>query len=91
MKFQLVIKNTGDIITVTDRKVFGLNEAKAYYIRMKQLKEKEFDQDKLTSLLINIIENKDDYLNKKNNLEKFCYQNTWNNINEKVISSLNEN
>jgi UDP-N-acetylglucosamine--N-acetylmuramyl-(pentapeptide) pyrophosphoryl-undecaprenol N-acetylglucosamine transferase len=55
------------------------------------LKEKEFDQDKLTSLLINIIENKDDYLNKKNNLEKFCYQNTWNNINEKVISSLNEN
>jgi len=55
------------------------------------LKEKEFDQDKLTSLLINIIENRDDYLNKKNNLEKFCYQNTWNNINEKVISSLNEN
>jgi UDP-N-acetylglucosamine--N-acetylmuramyl-(pentapeptide) pyrophosphoryl-undecaprenol N-acetylglucosamine transferase len=54
-------------------------------------KEKEFDQDKLTSLLINIIENKDDYLNKKNNLEKFCYQNTWSNINEKVISSLNEN
>ena len=44
MKFQLVIKNTGDIITVTDRKVFGLNEAKAYYIRMKQLKEEEFDK-----------------------------------------------
>jgi hypothetical protein len=44
MKFQLVIKNTGDIITVTDRRVFGLNEAKAYYIRMKQLKEEEFDK-----------------------------------------------
>ena len=44
MKYQLVTKNTGDIITVTDRKVFGLNEAKAYYIRMKQLKEKEFDK-----------------------------------------------
>ena len=43
MKYQLVTKNTGEIITVTDRKVFGLNEAKAYYIRMKQLKEKEFD------------------------------------------------
>ena len=39
MKFQLVIKNTGDIITVTDSRVFGLNEAKAYYIRMKQLKD----------------------------------------------------
>ena len=55
------------------------------------LEEKEFNQDKLTTFLNNIIENKDDYLSKKNNLEKFCYQNTWNNINEKVISSLNEN
>ena len=44
MKFQLVMKNTGDIITVTDSQVFGLNEAKSYYIRMKQLKEKEFDK-----------------------------------------------
>ena len=55
------------------------------------LEEKEFNQDKLTAFLNNIIENKDDYLSKKNNLEKFCYQNTWNNINEKVISTLNEN
>ena len=38
------MKNTGDIITVTDRRVFGLDEAKSYYIRMKQLKEKEFDK-----------------------------------------------
>ena len=44
MKYQLVMKNTREVITVTDRKVFGLNEAKAYYIRMKQLKEKEFDK-----------------------------------------------
>ena len=44
MKYQLVIKNTREVVTVTDRKVFGLNEAKAYYIRMKQLKEKEFDK-----------------------------------------------
>ena len=38
------MKNTREVITVTDRKVFGLNEAKAYYVRMKQLKEKEFDK-----------------------------------------------
>ena len=44
MKYQLVMKNTREVITVTDRKVFGLNEAKAYYVRMKQLKEKEFDK-----------------------------------------------
>ena len=55
------------------------------------LKEEEFNQDKLTTLLLNIIQNKEDYLRKKNNLEKFCYQNNWNNINEKLISCLNEN
>jgi len=44
MKYQLVIKNTGEVVTVTDSQVFGLNEAKSYYIRMKQLKEKEFDK-----------------------------------------------
>ena len=44
MKYQLVMKNTGEIITVTDSQIFGLNEAKAYYIRMKQLKEKDFDK-----------------------------------------------
>ena len=44
MKFQLVMKHTGEIVTITDRKVFGINEAKAYYIRIKQLKEKEFDK-----------------------------------------------
>ena len=44
MKYQLVMKNTGEIVTITDSKVFGLNEAKTYYVRMKQLKEKEFDK-----------------------------------------------
>ena len=55
------------------------------------VKEEDFYQNKLTNFLISIIENKEDYLSKKNNLEKFYYQNVWNNINEKVISSLNEN
>ena len=44
MKYQLAMKNTGEIITITDRKLFGLDEAKAYYIRVKQLKEKDFDK-----------------------------------------------
>ena len=38
------MKNTGEIVTVTDSQIFGLNEAKAYYVRMKQLKEKDFDK-----------------------------------------------
>ena len=44
MKYQLVDKRTGEIITVTDSRLFGLIEAKAYYVRVKQLKEKEFDK-----------------------------------------------
>ena len=44
MKYQLVMKNTGEIVTITGFEEFGLDEAKAYYVRMKQLKEKEFDK-----------------------------------------------
>ena len=55
------------------------------------LKEEEFNQDKLTTLLLNIIQNKKDYLRKKNSLEKFGYKNNWNNINEKLIRYFNEN
>ena len=38
-----------------------------------------------------IISDKDDYLTKKKNMEKFSYQNTWNNINQKLISTIDEN
>ena len=55
------------------------------------LNEKEMEHKALSSLLSNIIENKEDYLTKKNNLEKFSYQNSWNDINEKVVDFLNEN
>ena len=36
-----------------------------------------------------VIEN--DSLEKKNNMDIFNYQNTWNNINQKIISTINEN
>jgi len=55
------------------------------------LKEEEFNQNKLTTLLFTIIQNKEDYLRKKQSLKKFCYQNNWNHINEKLIRCLNEN
>ena len=55
------------------------------------LSEERFDQDKLTTLLLNIINDKEGYLGKKNSLEKFSYKNNWNNINEKIIRILNEN
>ena len=55
------------------------------------LEEKEFNEHKLSAILTNIINNKDEYLKKKKNLEKFCYQNTWNNVNQKLIEAINEN
>ena len=55
------------------------------------LKEEEFNEDKLTTLLLNIIKNKEDYLIKQNSLEKFSYKNNWNNINEKLKNFINEN
>ena len=55
------------------------------------LKEEEFNQNKLTTLLLNIINERENYLEKKKCLEKFSYKNNWNSINEKLIKSLNEN
>ena len=55
------------------------------------LNEEEFTNDKLTTLLLNIVQNREDYLKKKNSLEKFSYQNNWNNINKKLKNCLDEN
>ena len=55
------------------------------------LREEEFNEIKLTTLLFNIVQDKEDYLEKKKNLNKFAYQNNWNDINKKIINSLNEN
>ena len=55
------------------------------------LKQSELNESSLSNKLINIIENKDEYLNKKINMKNFSYQNTWNNINQKIIKIINEN
>ena len=55
------------------------------------LNQNEISSKKLTDKLINIIENKEEYLVKKKNMESFNYQNTWNNINQKIKSTINEN
>jgi UDP-N-acetylglucosamine--N-acetylmuramyl-(pentapeptide) pyrophosphoryl-undecaprenol N-acetylglucosamine transferase len=53
------------------------------------------DQDsfekKIGEVLIDIIANKSDYLKKKENLKKLNYQNTWNNVNQKISRIVNEN
>ena len=53
--------------------------------------QKDFDKQKFEELLINICAKKDEYLTKKNNLEKLNYQNTWNNVNQNLLEIFNEN
>ena len=55
------------------------------------LNQNEINNDNLTNKLLNIFDNKREYLDKKMNMKNFSYQNTWNNINLKIISTINEN
>ena len=47
--------------------------------------------EKIEECLRNIIEKKSDYLRKKENLRKLNFQNSWINVNQKIIRSLHEN
>ena len=55
------------------------------------LSQNEINNTNLSDKLVNIIENQDEYLEKKKNMKNFNYQNTWNNINQKIITIINEN
>ncbi len=55
------------------------------------MNQNEINITNLADKLISIIENKEEYLEKKNNMKNFNYQNTWNNINQKIITTINEN
>ena len=55
------------------------------------LNQNEINNEVLVNKLFNIIDNKAEFLVKKINMKNFSYQNTWNNINQKIISVINEN
>ncbi len=55
------------------------------------LEQNNITSEVLSKKLIQIIENKDDYSEKKRNMKNFSYQNSWNKINEKIIQTINEN
>ena len=55
------------------------------------LNQNEINDEAVANKLFNIIDNKDEFLVKKINMKNFSYQNTWNNINQKIISVINEN
>ena len=47
--------------------------------------------DELFSLISKIFKNKDDLNKKRDVMKKISYENSWNNINKKIISFINEN
>ena len=48
-------------------------------------------ENKIGDLLTHILKKKNDYFEKKENLKRLNYQNTWINVNQKIIGILNEN
>ena len=53
--------------------------------------QKNFDDKKFEKFLLELINKSRDYMTKKNNLLKLNYQNTWNNVNQKILKIINEN
>ena len=54
------------------------------------VEQKNFEKQ-IQEILKNIFDEKSDYLNKKENLKKLNYQNTWINVNQKILETINEN
>ncbi|MDA9731042.1 UDP-N-acetylglucosamine--N-acetylmuramyl-(pentapeptide) pyrophosphoryl-undecaprenol N-acetylglucosamine transferase [Candidatus Pelagibacter sp.] len=61
-------------------------EKKCCWIIEQNLFEKNIEE-----VLREIIQNKSDFLEKKENLKKLNYQNSWINVNQKILKSINEN
>ena len=55
------------------------------------MSQKDFNEVNLEKFLDHIIMNKSEYNIKKNNLEKHNFQNSWNDINQKILETINEN
>ena len=51
----------------------------------------DLDKEKLANILSNILKDKSEYINKKLNLKKLNYQNSWNDVNQKIKEIINEN
>ena len=48
-------------------------------------------EEKIEEILNKVLDDKSDYLKKKENLKKLNYQNTWINVNQKILKIINEN
>ena len=55
------------------------------------IEQKNFDEQKFEKFLLDLVNKNQDYQTKKKNLQKLNYQNTWNNVNQKILNIINEN
>ncbi len=55
------------------------------------INQDKFDVDKLSKMIFEIFNNRQNYNEKIKNLEKITEKNTWNNINNKIIEIIDEN
>ena len=53
--------------------------------------EQDHFDEKIEELLNNILNDKRDYLEKKENFKRLNYKNTWTNVNQKILRTINEN
>ncbi len=53
--------------------------------------QKDFDDQKFEKFLLELTNKSQDYMAKKKNLIKLNYQNTWDNVNQKILKIINEN
>jgi UDP-N-acetylglucosamine--N-acetylmuramyl-(pentapeptide) pyrophosphoryl-undecaprenol N-acetylglucosamine transferase len=55
------------------------------------LDQKNLNKEKLLDIFLNILNNNSNFINKKENLKKLNYQNSWNDVNQKLKEIINEN
>ena len=55
------------------------------------LNQKNLNKEKLLNILVNILKEKTEFIIKKSNLEKLNYKNSWNDINQTLKKTINEN
>ena len=55
------------------------------------LDQRTIDKEKLSNIILNLLEEKSDLIKKKLNLEKLNYKNTWKDINQELKKIVNEN
>ena len=70
------------------------NKQDALFYKEKEccwILNQETFEDNIEQLLTNILSNNSEFLQKKENLKKLNYKNTWTNVNQKILNIINEN